>query len=130
MLTILAKAYARAEMFDEGLAQMANAIAVMETTGERHCEAELYRTKGELLRMQGADEAKVEEQFWKAVEVARKQSAKSWELRATMSMAKLWHHQGKVEPARALLDEIYGWFTEGFDSPDLREARALLDAFS
>jgi predicted ATPase len=99
----------------------------MEKTGERYCEAEIQRVKGELLRMQGADAGEVEPHYRKALQVARAQSAKSWELRATLSLARLWQTQGKIGPAREMLGEIYGWFTEGFDTADLQEARALLD---
>ncbi|MFQ5873722.1 MAG: protein-tyrosine phosphatase family protein [Dehalococcoidia bacterium] len=101
----------------------------MEQTDERHWEAELYRLRVELLLMQG-DDAKAEASFHKAVEVARRQRAKSWELRATVSLCRLWQQQGKREEARQMLAEIYGWFTEGFDTPDLMEAKALLDVDS
>jgi predicted ATPase len=102
---------------------------VVEETGERYYEAEIHRLKGELLLMQG-DEAEAETSFHKAIEVARRQSAKSWELRATVSLCRLWQKQGKVDEARQMLAEIYGWFTEGFDTPDLQEARALLEELS
>jgi len=91
-------------------------------------EAELYRLKGELLLMQGADEAGVEACFQRAIDVARRQSSKSLELRAAASLSRLWQKQGKKEEARELLQEIYGWFTEGFGTADLKEAKALLDA--
>jgi predicted ATPase len=126
-LMVLAKAYGAAGMPGEGLASLAEASAVMEKTGERYCEAEIQRVKGELLRMQGADAGEVEPHYRKALQVAREQSAKSWELRATLSLARLWQTQGKIGPAREMLGEIYGWFTEGFDTADLQEARALLD---
>jgi predicted ATPase len=98
----------------------------VEQTDERHREAELYRLKGELLPTQG-DETEAEASLHKAVEVARRQQAKSWELRATVSLCRLWQEQGKLEEARQRLAEIYDWFTEGFDTPDLQEARTLLD---
>jgi predicted ATPase len=101
----------------------------VEQTDERHREAELYRLKGELLLLQG-DDAEAEASFHKAIEVARRQQAKSWELRATVSLCRLWQQQGKLEEARQLLTEIYGWFTEGFDTPDLQEAKALLEGLS
>jgi predicted ATPase len=82
-----------------------------------------------LLLAQG-DEAEAESSLHKAVEVARRQQAKSWELRATTSLARLWQKQGKVDEARQMLAEIYGWFTEGFDTPDLQEAKALLEELS
>ena len=94
----------------------------MEETDERHWETELYRV--ELLLMQD-DDAKAKASLHKAIAVARRQNAKSWELRATVSLCRLW--QGKVDEARHMLAEIYAWFTEGFDTPDLQEARALLD---
>ena len=106
----------------------------METTDERYCEAELHRLKGELLLMQGdkteASFHQAESCFQHAVEVARRQQAKSWELRATVSLARLWQKQGRVDEARQMLAEIYGWFTEGFDTPDLQEAKALLEELS
>jgi predicted ATPase len=135
-LYFLAEAQAKAGHPEEGLTTLAEALAVVEETGERHWEAELYRLKGELLLMQGDDakaEAslhKAESCFQHAIEVARRQQAKSWELRATVSLARLWQKQGRVEEARQMLAEIYGWFTEGFDTPDLQEAKALLEELS
>jgi predicted ATPase len=107
-------------------------LALVEETDERHWEAELYRLKGELLLMQRAKaeakvEVEVERQFWQAIEVARWQRARSWELRATTSLARLWQGQGRTDEARELLAQIYGWFSEGFDTPDLKDAKALLD---
>ncbi len=122
----LAEAQAKAGQPGEGLTTLAEALAQVETTDERYCEAELHRLKGELLLMQG-DEAEAEASFHKAIEVARRQQAKSWELRATVSLARLWQEQGRMDEARQMLAEIYGWFTEGFDTPDLQEARALLE---
>jgi predicted ATPase len=103
---------------------------VVDNSGERFYEAELYRLKGELTLQQSgvrSPESEAEACFYKAVEIARKQSAKSLELRAVMSLSRLWQQQGKKAEARQLLAEIYGWFTEGFDTKDLQEARALLD---
>jgi len=97
----------------------------MEQTHERHREAELHRLKGELLLMRD-NEAEAEASFHKAIEVARRQKAKSWELQATTSLTRLWRAQGKIDKARRMLAEIYGWFTEGFDEPDLQEAKELL----
>jgi len=135
-LAWLAEAYGKAGQAEEGLSVLAEALAQVEKTGERHYETELYRLKGELLLMQG-DEAEAEASFHQAescfqhaVEVARRQQAKSWELRATVSLCRLWRKQGKVDEARQMLAEIYGWFTEGFDTPDLQEARALLEELS
>ena len=109
----------------------------MEKTGGRLYEAELYRLKGELLLPQGGyrlqaagsrgktDEA--EECFQQAIEIARRQSAKSWELRAATSLARLWQQQSKQREAHQLLSEICNWFTEGFDTKDLQEAKTLLE---
>jgi predicted ATPase len=90
-------------------------------------EPEVHRLKGELLLVRGGAEPEAEKCFQRAIEVARRQQAKSWELRATMSLCRLWQKQGKQEQARQALTEIYSWFTEGFDTPDLREATALLE---
>jgi GNAT superfamily N-acetyltransferase len=108
---------------------LAEALAQVKETDERYYEAELRRLKGELLLMQG-DEAEAEESLHRAVEVARRQQAKSWELRATMGLCRLWQQQGRMDEARQMLAEIYGWFTEGFDTLDLKEARALLEELS
>ncbi|MBL7183248.1 MAG: AAA family ATPase [Anaerolineae bacterium] len=129
MLAQLAEAYRRAGQVEEGLSVLAEALAFVEKTGERFYGAEIHRLKGELLLMQG-DETEAEASFHKAIEVARQQSAKSWELRAAMSLCRLWQQQGKREEARQLLAEIYDWFTEGFDTPDLKEAKALLEELS
>ena len=103
----------------------------MEKTGERFLEAELYRLSGELLLMQDApDAAQADRSFREAIEVARRQRAKSFELRATTSLARLLKKQGKKEEARQMLSEIYGWFTEGFDTADLKDAKALLEELS
>jgi predicted ATPase len=102
-------------------------LTVVDRTGERTWEPELFRLKGELLLMQGADEAEVETCFQQAIDVARRQSSKSLELRAATSLSRLWQKQGKKKEARELLQEIYGWFTEGFGTADLKEAKALLD---
>jgi predicted ATPase len=128
-LHFLAEAQAKAGHPEEGLATLAEAFALVEETDERHWEAELYRLRAELLLMQG-DEAEAEASFHKAIEVARRQQAKSWELRATVSLCRLWRQQGRMDEARQMLAEIYGWFTEGFDTPDLQEAKALLEGLS
>jgi predicted ATPase len=135
-LALLAEAQASAGQAEAGLSTLAEALAFVEKTGERYYEAEIYRLRGELLLMQG-DEAEAEASFHyaegcfqHAIEVARRQQARSWELRATTSLARLWQRQGRPEEARALLAEIYGWFTEGFDTPDLEEARAVLEELS
>jgi predicted ATPase len=111
------------------------ALAVVNETGGRWAEAELHRLKGELLLPSEVQslESRVQEAeacFQKAIEVARRQSAKSLELRAAMSLSRLWQRQGKRDEARQLLGEIYGWFTEGFDTVDLQEAQTLLKELS
>jgi predicted ATPase len=94
----------------------------------RHNEAEIHRLKGELRLGQGdANAEEAQSYFERAIEIARRQSAKSWELHATMSLARLLASQGRRYEARAMLTEIYGWFTEGFDTADLKDAKALLD---
>ena len=100
----------------------------METTKESWFEAEVNRIAGEIaLKSPEPDAAKAEAYFERALAVARQQQAKSWELRAAMSMARLWRDQGKRDEARDLLAPVYGWFTEGFDTLDLKEAKALLE---
>ena len=97
-------------------------------TNERWCEAEIHRIAGELaLTSLTPDAAEAEVYFERALAVARQQQAKSWELRAAMSLARLWRDQGKPQQARELLAPVYGWFTEGFDTRDLKEAKALLE---
>jgi predicted ATPase len=106
---------------------------VVDKTGERFYEAELYRLKGELtlqqVNVQGSTfkTEEAEQCFRKALDIARQQQAKSLELRATTSLARLWQQQSKQQEAHQLLSEIYGWFTEGFDTKDLQEAKALLE---
>jgi len=129
-LNFLAEAYGKEGKAEEGLRVMSEALAFVEKTGERMLEAELYRLKGELLLMQGEAEVKVEACFRKAIEIASRQSVKSWELRAVISLSRLLQKQGKKEEARKLLAEIYGWFTEGFDTTNLKEAKALLEELS
>jgi predicted ATPase len=125
----LAEARAKAGHPEEGLATMAEALAMVDETDERFFEAELYRVRAELLLGQGED-AEAEATLQHAIEVARRQKARSWELRATVSLARLWQQQGRVGEAHQMLAQIYGWFTEGFDTPDLQEAKALLEALS
>ncbi len=125
---------------EEGLSALAEALTLVDKTGERVYEAELYRLKGELLltqegkkqRAKGKNKelSEAEECFQKALKVARKQSAKSLELRAAMSLSRLWQQQGKKAEARELLAPIYNWFTEGFDTADLKDTKALLEALS
>ena len=105
-----------------------DAIDKVERSEEKWCEAELHRIAGEIaLKSFAPDPEKAEAYFERALAVARQQQTKSWELRAAMSMARLWRDQGKVQQARELLAPVYGWFTEGFDTRDLREAKGLLD---
>ena len=145
-LALLAEAYEKVGQAEEGLTVLAEALATGQRTGERMYEAELYRLKGELTLAQSSvqslassvtnpqppapstqAEAEAEACFLKAINIARRQNAKSLELRAVMSLSRLWQRQGKREEARQLLAEIYGWFTEGFDTADLKEAKALLE---
>jgi class 3 adenylate cyclase/predicted ATPase len=131
ILAYLAAAYGMMGQPEAGLQLLAEALAMVDTTGERHTEAELHRLHGELLLWQAVpDASQAETCFQQALTVARSQQAKSWELRAGMSLARLWHRQGKREEARKLLTPIYGWFTEGFDTADLQEAKALLEALT
>ena len=127
-LSHLALAYADLEKFDDAWRCIGEAMTRVETTEERWYEAEVDRIAGEIaLKSPEPDAAKAEAYFERALTVARQQQAKSWELRATMSMARLWRDQGKPQQARELLAPVYGWFTEGFDTLDLKEAKALLD---
>jgi predicted ATPase len=104
---------------------------VVEESGEHQWEAELYRLQGALLLQQPVPDApQAEACFCQALAIARRQQAKSLELRAVMSLARLWKHQGKHTEAHQILAEVYGWFTEGFDTADLQEAKALLDALT
>jgi DNA-binding SARP family transcriptional activator/predicted ATPase len=128
-LSSLAEAQAKVGQADEGLATLAQALALVKETDERHWEAELHRLRAELLLMQGDDD-EAEASLEKAIEVARRQNAKSWELRATISLARLWRNQGRTADARQVLGRIYGWFKEGFDTPDLKEAKVLLNELS
>ncbi len=132
LLLLLAEAYGRTGQADQGLSVLDEALAMMEQTTARCSEAELHRLKGELLLMQGAGGAETRAMacFQRAIDLARQQQAKSWELRAAMSLCRLWQRQGQREEARQLLAGIYGWFTEGFDTPDLKDARALLEELS
>jgi len=126
---LLAEAYGKAGQGEEGLRVLAEALTMVNSTGERNYEAELYRLKGELLLQQAAEGGnEAETCFRQALDIARQQQAKSLELRAAMSLGRLWQHQGKCEAAHELLAPIYGWFTEGFDTADLQEAKGLLKA--
>jgi predicted ATPase len=146
-LARLTEAYRKTGQAEEGLSTLSEALALVNRTGERFYEAELYRLKGELtLARSGvrgpasevpntqhptpSTQAEAEACFLKAIEIARKQQAKSLELRVATSLARLWQQQGKKEEGHKMLTEIYGWFTEGFDTKDLQEAKALLDELS
>jgi predicted ATPase len=125
---LLAESYGKTGQTSEGLNVVRDAMAIAQQTHSRCYEAELHRIKGELLLTQPAsDEREAEACFQNALNVARGQSAKSLELRATMSLSHLWQRQGKTDEARKLLAAIYDWFTEGFDTADLKAAKALLD---
>jgi class 3 adenylate cyclase/predicted ATPase len=131
-LALLAEAYEEMGQIDEGLNTLVEAIAAANKTEERLYEAELYRLKGQLTLQRKVHEPKskaeeAEACFFKAIDIARKQQAKSFELRAAVSLACLWRSQGKREEARLLLSDIYGWFTEGFDTNDLQQAKALIE---
>jgi predicted ATPase len=143
-LGLLAEAQARAEQIQQGFSLVAEALAVVEQNGARVYEAELYRLRGELTLAQFSTQrlgssvtnpqsltlntqVKAEGCFLKAIDVARRQQAKSWELRASTSLARLWQQQGKTAEAHQMLSEIYNWFTEGFDTKDLQEAKGLLE---
>jgi class 3 adenylate cyclase/predicted ATPase len=125
---LLVEAYGAAGQTEEGLDMVTQALALVEKTGFRFYEAELRRLQGELLLKQAApDRHQAETGLHRALDLARSQHAKSLELRVAMSLSRLWHHQGKKEEAYHLLKEIYGWFTEGFDTPDLQDAEVLLE---
>jgi predicted ATPase len=153
-LAMLAEAYGKAGQTENGLKAVAEALAAVDRTEERFYEAELYRLKGTLTlqsqislkqvsdksqasqnKSEDTDprplvpdpQSEAEACFLKAIEIARRQQAKSLELRAVMSLGRLWQQQGKKAEARKMLAEIYGWFTEGFNTKDLQEAKALLE---
>jgi len=127
----LAKAYADGGQFDDAWRCIGEAMTAVETTKEKWFAAEVHRIAGEIALMSPEPDALKAEAFLeRALAVARAQQAKSWELRAAMSMARLWRNQGKRNSARDLLAPVYGWFTEGFDTLDLKEAKALLDALA
>jgi predicted ATPase len=141
-LTLLAEAYYTVGEPAAGLAVLAEVMALVEQTGERYWEAEIYRLKGELLLeaeaaglslsvVEGMPDAESPEgSFLTAIAIARRQEGKSLELRATVSLARLWQRHGKTDQARRMLADIYGWFTEGFDTIDLQQAHALLQVLS
>ncbi len=124
----LAGAHKKAGRVEEGLAVVAEGMAFVTKTGERMMEAELHRVKGDLLlALTTSDQAGAETAFRDALELARRQSGKLWELRAATSLARIWQQHGRKKEARELLAPVYDWFTEGFDTSNLKEAKALLD---
>jgi predicted ATPase len=127
-LGLRAEAYGKLGRVEEGLTVLAEALRAVEDTGEHFYEAELYRLKGEFLLQLSADnQREAEGCFQHAITIAQNQAAKAWELRTATSLARLWQQQGKRPQARDLLALVYHWFTEGFETPDLQEAKALLD---
>jgi predicted ATPase len=127
-LSYLGGAYGQLGQFEDAWCCISEAITAMETTGERWCEAEVHRIAGEIvLKSPEPDMAKAEACFKRALAVSHAQQTKSWELRAAMSMARLWRDQGKQQQAHDLLAPVYGWFTEGLDTLDLKEAKSLLE---
>ena len=128
-IALLAKAFEIAGQIEEAQTQLSDALQIAETTGERWLTAELYRHQGQLLLRQGHMEA-ADELYRNALGIAREQEAKLWELRAAVSLARLRRDQGRRVEGRGLLAPVYGWFTEGFNTPDLKDAKALLDELS
>jgi predicted ATPase len=127
-LSNLARAYAELGQINDACCGIGEALTAMETTKEKWWSAEINRVAGEIaLKSTKPDTARAQEYFERALTVARQQQAKSWELRAAMSLARLWRSQGKPPEARELLAPVYGWFTEGFDTRDLKEAKRLLE---
>ena len=125
----LAKAHAQLDQFDDAWRCAGEALTTLQRTKERWFEAEVNRNAGEISLKSSPepDTTKAQAYFERALAVARQQQAKSWELRTAISMARLWRDQGRLDEARELLAPVYGWFTEGFDTRDLKEARALLE---
>jgi predicted ATPase len=130
-LVLLAEVYGRIGQAEEGLRLLAEALALVDAMGEHYYAAEGARLQGELRRRQATpDEPQAECCFHQALEIARQQQAKSLELRAATSLSRLWQQQGQRTDAYELLAPVYGWFTEGFDTADLQEAKALLEELS
>jgi predicted ATPase len=128
-LALLAAAYGKLGRVEEGLAVLAEALLAAKNTGEYFYNAELQRLKGAfLLQLSSDNQHEAEACFQHAMAIAQSQAAKAWELRTATSLARLWQHQGKSQEAHDLLAPVYSWFTEGFDTPDLQDAKALLDA--
>src|SRR5947209_20310332 len=127
-LVLLAETAGHAGQVEEGLRLLAEALAALEASGRGDLLAEAYRLQGELLLRQATpDAAQAEACFQQALAIARRQQAKSWELRAATSLGRLWQQQGKRAKAYELLAPVYGWFTEGFDTADLQDAKGLLE---
>jgi predicted ATPase len=127
-LSLLAKAYGELGRLDDGLTALREALDAANQNEERKYEADMHRLKGELLLKQmDYNTAEAQSCFQRAIEIARNQSDKSYELRATMSLARLLRDTGRRDEARMMLADIYNWFTEGFDTADLKDARVLLD---
>jgi len=129
LYSLLAEILIQAGRIQDGLTTLEKALAILNETGDCYYESELHRLKGELMLTQG-DNNKAEDCFNKAIHISQHQQAKSWELRSTVSLCRLWQKQGKREESRKILQEIYNWFTEGFDTKDLQEAKALLEELS
>ena len=129
-LAMTAEAFCCAGQVEEALTTVDEALVMTSRNRDCYYDAELHRLRGELLLLNGATDAEAESCFQQAIQIAQQQRAKSWELRAATSLARLWQQQGKTAEARQMLAEIYGWFTEGFDTADLQDAKALLDELS
>jgi predicted ATPase len=127
--TLIAEAYGKAGQPTEGLTVLAQTETIPSRAEEVFVEAELHRVRGDLLVMEGAPSSAVEPHYERALSLAREQQARSLELRAALSMSRLWLAENEPAKARALLEPVYSWFTEGFETPDLKDARALLDQF-
>ena len=130
ILARLAEAYKQGGQAKGGLSVLDQALAAVNERGERHYEAEIYRLKGELSLLQDGASGEVESCFRQSLAVSCQQQAKSLELRAAMSLSRLWQLQGKRGEAHRLLVDVYSWFTEGFETPDLQDAKALLKALA
>jgi adenylate cyclase len=128
MLALLAEACVMTERVEEGLSVIAEALAIVSMTGERFYEAELWRLRGNLLLLQKSDAAAVEDSLGRAVEIARRQHARWFELRAIVSISRLRQRQRRTNEARRRLAELCGWFTEGLATADVQEARAVLES--
>ena len=126
--TLLGEAYGQLGQLEDAWRMLSGALDAVEESSQRYYEAEIYRFKGHLhLREARPDVEQAHTCFQRSLEIARHQQAKSWELRAAMSLARLWATQGRRGEAHDLLAPVYGWFTEGFDTTDLKDAKALLD---